>query len=910
MELIKKRSGVLILTLLVLLTFFSLKADADVGVLATVSAGSWWDGDCHYNRYYIIRNEICDVSGNDQTEYSHSDHYTLSKRKHSRDGSYIYYYTQIDEYYDYYPTLASAASKSSYVTACVGDGASFCIRKNLDAYEQVIVDHDITIFGEGHSITNCGINMDIIYATSGTVCINDLRLDGNHKICNVDMGTGVGSACITNDGADMTMNDCEVYGSHNARSMGVEDDAGGTGVECFSGNTTIDGCRISDCDGFGIYVGNWRSPSDCSASKIEIKETTIFDCAGGVGNAYGAEVTLEGGSISATRWYKRGVYNSREGTFTITSGEISDCDQGIMNLGELYLRGGELSDNEVGIFQDGKLYISGSPRLSIDEGKNDIVLTPEHAIEVDDILTGKGRIGSILLLDTDRALGRELIRITYDTSDREILALDTTDIASRFVPAFDEVEDVDSRNEEGADATSCLSAKDAEVFYTHPESGTHLPAFRAGAGHDKNGNIYNGQVGTVVLSECLHATFDLNSNITDVKLSMKKPGFDFYWMEPMTFPTKRRVDATLNGKNIDTSLALLGWSLRPDGSKRVYANDEIMSMPNDFCFYPVLDATMAMTYHSNYRLPDRQDISYQVYPLCDGMHSENIIRGNTGPGDDRPDYLTKSIEMAFDDINYGRMNRIVRYRHMGWSPTEDGITYKNASDDDPMTHMYVRDEDGGMQLYGDISLNIKRCISSNDRRLFRLRFLSDYIKTIGADYTEDGKYFNIHMYSVWDEAPYLCVKNVEILEGDIDKSLEEMLLERIHPGDERHEKRDHEDVYEDINIVICDMEKADFLDRFKNLGDMGSVTVDYEAWDMAGNHSVYPVKVTVLSGSHHRVLKEKDDVESGLKRSAFYYRFIDDRSRDTLLPDSLWRVQKEYKDQLDKALQKRGEIEE
>ena len=936
MELIKKKKGAFILTLLVLLIFFSMRADADVGILATVGADSWWIGDCHYNRYYVIRDEICDVSGSDRISFSYEDSYTLSETRYDSDGPYTYYYTQIDEYYDYYPTLASAGSKNSYVTSCVGDGASFSINKNMNAYEQVFIDHDITLFGEDHTITNCGNNMDIIYARSGNVTIRDLGLNGNEKICNVEMGTGVGSACITNDGADLTLKDCKIYGSHNSRSNGGDSDAGGTGIECFSGNTTVAGCSISDCDGFGIYVGNWRSPADCSFGNIEVTDCRIYDCAGGIGNAYGGKVTMNGGSISATRWYKRGIYNSYDGTFTMTGGNITECDHGITNLGTFYLRGGNFRDNEIGVFQDGRLIMSGAARLEVDGAKNTILLLPGRIIEADGELTGEKKIGSVMLLDTDRKLGREILKVIYDTPDDEILHLDTMDMASRFVPAFNDVPDTDERNEEGTDASDCLSAKKEEVFYTHKKSGNHPSAFRAGAGYDRRGRIYNGDIGTVVLSACYRASFDLNSNITDTYLSMKEPFFDFYWMEPLCFPTKRKVSATLYGKKVDKSLALLGWSLRPDGSTRVYEDDEIMSMPNDFTFYPVLDATMAMTYHSNFKEPKRYelsgvivtringkerrsannnkslsedgiDMSYTLYPMYDGCHSENIIRGNAGPLDDVPDYLYKSIDTSFDDINYGKTKREVRYRHMGWSPTKSGITYKNASDDDPMTHMYVRNESGDMQLSGDISLNKKRCIRENDRRLFRLFFLSEYIKTFGPDYTGDDRAFIIHFYSVWDEAPYLCVKNAEILERDVDDSMKEMLLERIVPGDDRHEKWDNEDGYDDIRVVIKGIDEEKFLDRFKGLGDMGSVTVVYEAWDMAGNHSVYPVKVTVLSGEHPRVLKVKDDVESGLKRSAFYYRFIEDDTVDTLLPDSLWRVQKDYRTGLDNALKDKGE---
>ncbi len=907
MELIKIRRGAFVLALIVLLCSFSIRADADIGVLATVCADSWWDGDCHYYKYYVIRDEIKNVSGADSIEYSYSDHTSCSMTRYSSEGPYTYYYTRIDEYYDYYPTLASAASKNSFVTSAVGDGASFSIRRNMDAFEQVRIDHDVTIFGEEHTLTNRGENMDILYAVAGTVYISDLKLNGNQKICNVDRGTGVGSACITNNGADLTLKNCEVFGSHNSRSEGKDSDAGGTGIECFSGNTFLSECRISDCDGFGVYVGNWRSPADCAGSRIRVENCTIYDCAGGIGNAYGAEVSLDGGSISATRWYKRGIYNSADGTFHMTSGDISDCDQGIVNQGSFFLSGGELYDNKVGIFQDGRLMISGAPRLSVDGNKNAILLAQGRIIEVDGVLTGKKRIGSILLFDTDLGLGRELIRVTYDTPDDEILSLDTRDIASRFVPAFDEVPDTDVRNEEGRDASGYLSEENDEVTYTHPEDNLHPPAFRAGAGYDEDGKLYNGQLGTVVLSECLRASFDLNSNITDVELSMEDPEYSFYWMEPLIFPTKRSITATLYGKNVDKSLALLGWSLRPDGSLRVYPDDEIMSMPNDFTFYPVLDASMAMTYHSNYRLPQKEELSYQVYPSLDGVHSENIIRGNTGPDDDKPDYLVKAVETVFDDINYGAKDGIIRYRHMGWCPTDVGITYRNAEETDPMTHLYVRDEGGDMRLSGDIAIDDDRHIKENDRRLFRLRFLSDSIAVFGADYTDDGMFFNIHMYSVWDEAPYLCVKNVEILEGDVERSLKDMLMERIQPGDGRHEKSDAEDEYGDISIRICDIDEDDFLNRFENLGDMGSVTVDYEAWDMAGNHSVYPVKVTVLSGDHPMVLKKKDDVNSGFKRSAFYYRFIDEGSVDTLLEDSLWRVQREYKTELDKAFQNRGE---
>jgi hypothetical protein len=229
------------------------------------------------------------------------------------------------------------------------------------------------------------------------------------------------------------------------------------------------------------------------------------------------------------------------------------------------------------------------------------------------------------------------------------------------------------------------------------------------------------------------------------------------------------------------------------------------------------------------------------------------------------------------------------YMHAGWSPTCYGITYRQRDDSNPMTHVYVRDESGDMQLWGDTGLDKNNLIKDNSSRLFRLRFLSDYIKTFGIDYTDDDRYFNLHLYSVWDEAPYLEVKNMEIMEGDIENSLKDMLLERINDGDERHVKWDYEDEESMLSVSVCNMSDGDFLDRFHGLGAIGSVSVTYEVTDGFENVGTYDAKVTVLSGRGPNELNEPDDITSGYTGSSFYYRFIDGDSIGTLLSDSVWK---------------------
>ena len=112
--------------------------------------------------------------------------------------------------------------------------------------------------------------MDIFYVRSGNVTISDMILDGNKKICSVKGGNGVGSACITNDGGNLILKNCEVTSSYNAHHIGIDRDEGGTGIECFSGNTQIIDCRVFDCDGFGIYVGDWKDPDKCKKSEISV----------------------------------------------------------------------------------------------------------------------------------------------------------------------------------------------------------------------------------------------------------------------------------------------------------------------------------------------------------------------------------------------------------------------------------------------------------------------------------------------------------------------------------------------------------------------------------------------------------------------------------------------------------------
>ena len=886
-------------------------------VIATVLYDSYESGWDTYYYYYVIRDEIRSFSDSFDTDYSHTDTYTYTIGYGSEEIICTEYYV----YYYLYPSLLDVCDKNSRITYWCGTDDIFYLKNDLAAICQVMVDRDVTIDGRGYSIRNAGYNMDIFYVTTGNVSISNMVIDGNQKICNVAAGSGVGSGCITNDGGELILSDCSIKRSYNGRHLMLEDDAGGTGIECFSGNTIISQCIISDCDGYGIYVGDWKNPQKCKDSHITVTGTIITDCGGGVGNAYSAKVTCENITVCELKWFGTGLFNSEEGEFTATDPTAFGCRQGIINHGVFHLDGGDFDDNEVAIVQNGKLLLSGEFCAKIYDDRNFIFLLPQKIIEIDNELLGSSLMGAILTYDDDRALGREIFRV------KPGLYTDSIKVAERFVPAFDSVADIDERNDEGADETTYLKESEAEVGYLHDKTGCHPAVLRAGAGYDKNKNLYNGKKNTVVLSAEYTAVFDLESNVEGIKLFMKNSTYKFYWMEPLSFPTDRNVHANLSGKDIDQTFKLLGWCLKSDGSGRVYEREEIMSMPNDFIFYPVLDATFALTYHSNFKYPERSilkgslitsygeekntvsndiesillsaiDTSYTVYPIDDREHTENIIRGNTGPDDEYPDYLKRKVNTRVYDINYKVIEKDILYRHLGWSPTASGITYKNAADMDPLSHLYIRDEQGKMMLCGSAKLNKKRCIRQNDRRLFRLRFISEYIKKIGMRYTDDDKYFNVDLYSIWDEAPYLSVKNIEILKSDIDDSLKDMLTERIAAGDDRFLCSDYEDDEKDLTISFPE----DLTGRFEMTGDIGSVTVPYEICDRAGSKSICHVKVTVLSGDFPRVLKDHNDEKSGLTRASFYYRFIDKENTDTLLSDSRWKRSRPYVEVLKKAL--------
>ncbi len=884
-------------------------------VKKNICIASYEEGGDYYTEYYRILDTIRSFDDEDDNEYYETK--TTECYRWVSDGAggrvkETYYKYRI--YYNYYPCLAAVVNGESGLYEWLGSSTrQFYLCTDLSAYYELYPNRDVTIDGCDHRIENAGENMDIFYVTGGKVTIKNLRLDGMDKICNVSGGTGVGSACITNDGGYLRLVDCEIYGSKNERSLGGTNNAGGTGIECFSGDTTIDGCEIHDCDGFGVYVGNWRAPNDCRGSSISVKNTKIYKCGGGISNTYASTVTLSGGSISRGLWYKTGLFNSEDGIFTMKSGSISDCDKGIINYGIFHMTGGRVYDNEVGVLQDGNFYMSGSSRVVKNGIKNSVFLMPGRVITVDKKLSGSGTLGAVMLLEYDRALGRKVLDITYNKgSEDDRRYKEAVNLAKHFVPAFDEIEDITYRNNDGMDGAGRL-LEGRDVDYSHPRTKTHRAALRAGAGAYK----YNGPIGSIVLSGVYKARFDDESGITDVLLTPKRNSFDFYWMEPMSFPTSTGIRTKLYGKNTDSTIALLGWCLKADGSKRIYKKNEIMTMPNDFSFYPVLDATFALTYHSNFknpdrcslggvletscgsavrRIPNRQealrgsgiDTRYTVYPVCDNRHSENIIRGNSGPNDNHADYLKRRVFSVADDMNYGSREHTYEYKHTGWSPTCYGITYKQRDDTDPMSHVYVRDEAGDMKLWGDIGMDKDNRLRDNPSRLFRLRFLSDHIRNFGIDYTNDGRYFNLHLYSVWDEAPYIEAKNMEIMEGDIEESLKGMLLERIEDEDERHIKWDYEDDVSDLSVSVCDISDNRFLGRFHGLGDIGSVSVKYEVADGCGNIGTYDAKVTVLSGSGPNVLNEPDDIKSGLTGASFYYRFIDKNSRATLLQDSVW----------------------
>ncbi|MFN2938655.1 InlB B-repeat-containing protein [Lachnospiraceae bacterium YH-ros2226] len=180
--------------------------------------------------------------------------------------------------------------------------------------------------------------------------------------------------------------------------------------------------------------------------------------------------------------------------------------------------------------------------------------------------------------------------------------------------------------------------------------------------------------------------------------------------------------------------------------------------------------------------------------------------------------------------------------------------------------------------------------------------IRDLAKALGIQ-GESGK--EIHLYAVWDQAPYFEGKDEFFLNH---KPTQIELLQLI----KAYDREDSPDTPLEIEEVISSQSQGwqreaagkvrllDFCpEEFDGFSDCGWMTLTYRAEDSAGNITDHTIRIWLLSDS---ALKER----GGKLQKQAYIRFIDgdnyrkDYAHGGLRENSVWRLDLSYRTVLDR----------
>ena len=680
--------------------------------------------------------------------------------------------------------------------------------------------------------------------------------------------------------------DTRIYGNgYELRFASLGEEESGL---VFSGGTQDEPCVLEDvivtgdgAAGDGVFV----EPD----AALEMSEVSVSGFFQGV-SVYG-ELAMTDCRIAGHE--DCGILIHADGSARMEGGEVSgNAADGVRIEGGTFRQeGGRISGNgRYGIYQNGRYEMAEDAAVEEEDGENYLFLAEQHVIRLTEEPSSSGVLGCIQTASDDRRLARSVVELEGDAADA-----DSASLNGRFTLAFAEVT-TDEADGEGL--------PDAAV---------------------RRGNGVNAPESEMILSGTLAASFEtgLTQEQTD-----SVPGFAiadmpeeerFYWMEEHTFqglrekplPQKSLLDA--DGKEqvyaIDGSMRFGGWTSNIGLHEEPLS--DVVTVPAERLgaaveFTAVWDFLVDALFCGNGQTNGDEAPDFELYDLS----AEAVLPDNAGQYSDakKPEaekdaaYFKKEYQWRAEDQKRYDKNREAyvdcteQYAFAGWSKRTDG-SYKDEDlfrAGDPLRGGDAATADGTEWFLGELA----QVVHPHGR-------------------TESEGKVEICFCAVWDCFPEIDALDRYFLLSDAAEGriTEEELLKKA-------EAADAEDgmLANGTQLRLADFDPDDLL----GLGDVGSVSVRYEATDLAGNRSYYDVAVHIANdeGGTARTQRSKTG-----RRPPVYTRFIskefyelgldgdkDESIRDAydagaLEPYSVWYRKEKYRRKLEQAFSglERGE---
>lgn len=696
---------------------------------------------------------------------------------------------------------------------------------------------------------------------------------------------------------------CGIYCGKNGTDNIFGDDA----PDCF---LQIDGrgksCINSSLQGTGICV------KESGRAALTGKNISIADeetvCGTGVKNE--GKLLLKNASIKAQ---EAGIYNLQNGVAHIGNDldetgnrvYIAGAICGIENDGIVYYYRNVCIEDSIkaGVWQNGIFYMLPGAIVKKSEGDtaNTIYLTPgdrngKNVTSTVRILFAEqyekdipATEASFNLADNDRKPGRVMIELYSEDGN--------TDYSD---PAYTKMKNEEKIRLSGLLSGFSLSFSQIQEHKADLRSGLGTYTKKTDKSDDDQpdeGEETNGRTGTVVLSCLLTGQYDADFPVKRKALTFKTPeATSFYWKEPTEFTTAPlsrtddRCRVFFDKEDVTAGLKQMGYRDKEDENygDQIYDTTRIIRIfDTDHVFAAVWDTDFSLVFDGNGQTNKAKN--YSKAHIREGY----IFEGNTGPDGRSDEYFVRSISRKRFDLEKMRdMPYLHQTSFQGWS------FVKTASYKDSDIYCCGDRLHGSEEIISDD--REKEPYASYDAIAFYVYAMEKGSLTIKDDKAE------VRIYAVWDEFPVISARDTSFYAdeiSDVKKVRGRLMSESTVSAD------DYEDGTIDrkyIEIYTNPVNRTFSIDEFKEMGDLGSITVYYSVTDkneadrsrFRQNTSVTKARVYVLSEDAEDTT---DDIpvsdnrgNAGTSTDSYYsapvyVRAIGKENYETLETNSVWR---------------------
>lgn len=558
---------------------------------------------------------------------------------------------------------------------------------------------------------------------------------------------------------------------------------------------------------------------------------------------------------------KNGVNVGSNATLLLASADakIYANGVGIYNNGTVQMSNANIySNTEHGVYQNGTFCMSGAAKVNVN---NDVCLPVDHVITVNGALTTNGAVANVTPLKKN---GMELERIT-DKENEERYEIGRAIVKTSYAGS------------KGSDALLCHTAG---YRFALSNGGVLRPGnymdreILAKENHTEisEKDIVISNRYTIAYEKNVNEK-DENGNPVDVAVVDLPENQDKFWCENLQLPNKEGVytSPTVSTEPYAVYYRFLNWNDRADGTGNDVILPSVYRENEDMTIYALWQKLFNVAYIGN-----EQSVGDDFTENNVSQESMYTFYDNMEP--DGKEHFRKDVENSYIDEETGeKVRQETTAKVVQWSLLKDaevGDTNYKKSGSIAACDLYRNAE----KVEGAITVGFPN---------------ADYALFPRIAPTEQPF---INLYAVWDEGPmieaydlYYTLEEAQRTTDTEGITMEELLSRAVaidkEDGILPHGKEVGLGDGKKTTFIVSDYAAIDF----SSFTAEGSVTINYQAKDTAGNVTNRMVTVNIIDTSAKKSHKGQ-------------VRFISEKYLGTLSEDSIWKMDSEYYDGLTAVL--------